>query len=227
MWGGGDTEYLVAFTGESFKAACNDALRGIDDGLQTLARLVVHPSDRGAWEHVVELHHQKLLPEFAKCVTGVGHALLQVGPDRPDLGLAQQDLRAAMQLFDLSLGGQGPAVVLQVELAGPQRRVGSAGGFEERRDRAVLQPGQPEGVIEELDAGGHLPGRASPAVAESVEEQTLVDALLGHLGPGLGELGGQHRAAVVVRRGEVGEQPRPVQTLPQHRGVREDVDRVP
>ena len=128
------------------------------------------------------------------------------------------------------LRGERSAVQLQVELAGPDRRVGifleglgeERGRGLERDARKALQVGRA------ADGGDHLAGGTAAAVAVSEGDERPGRS------PGLGvgarrvdELGRRHLGVVGVDRREVGEQPGAVDPLPPERVMRETVGLIP
>ena len=112
----------------------------------------------------MELVEQDVPPDLFQLVVRVREPTGHHGRGRPQLCLSQQVLAAAVALFDLDLARDRAPVQLEVELAGPDRRVrvlGQSGGEELGRgfDRDLRRP------VEVRQATGsfhHLPGRPRP-----------------------------------------------------------------
>src|SRR5699024_6743829 len=84
-----------------------------------LARLAVVPGEGRAGHDVADLMPQHRLPELAELLTRECGAGAQRREDPQMLDRAQQGLAAAVALLHRELRGEGPAVQLEVELAGP------------------------------------------------------------------------------------------------------------
>ncbi|CAM5276340.1 hypothetical protein SPURM210S_06205 [Streptomyces purpurascens] len=106
-------------------------LRRVDDPGQLLGDplvrppgLAVHPGDGRPGQDVVELVQQHRLPDAVQLLVGVRVPGAYGRRRRPQLGLAQQVLAAAVALLGPGLAGVGGAVQFQVELADPDGRSG-------------------------------------------------------------------------------------------------------
>ena len=191
----------------------------------------MHPADRRPRQDVVELQGEDLLPDPIERLGRVaGRRRAATGHRRPQFRLPQQHLAATVALFRPGLRRVGAAVHLEVQLADPHRgiRVLRDGGVEELRRRFHRDRREPFDVPHPSVALQHV-GRRSPAPVAVTEQQHRPGgpALLGELALGLGQLGRLDRCAVGVGRGEVREDPTPVDALPQEAVVREAVGAVP
>ena len=119
---------------------------------------------------------------------------------------------------------------LQVELSGPDRRVGvlrSCGGEEgvrvlDRDLRRAFEVAQPPGLLH------HLAGGTAPAVSVAERQQRAgTAALVGVVAHRVGQLGAGERAVVGVGGREVREDPGAVDALPPERVVGKPVRLVP
>ncbi len=190
----------------------------------------------------MELLQQELAPGVVELRAGepvVG----RVGRRAPQLRLVQQDLRPAVGVLGAPLTGVGAAVVLEVELLLPDRRLveilrrqhRALDRREERFGRALLDPGHPRQVAEPPPGLQHPAGRAAAPVAPAEEiEQVVVDVLLIVDAVGPRDLLGGHVAVVGEvalpggRRGdEVGEDFRAVGAAPAEGVVGQPVGVVP
>ena len=144
-----------------------------DAGVLALG-LPVHPRDRRAGQDVVELLQQHGLPAVAQRLGRVVGARPDGRGGGPQLGLAQQVLAAPVAALRARLRGVGAAVVLQVQLARPHRRVrvlGGRGGEELRRTGeahgAASPPGRACGARRPASPGWarrrRRPSRTAPA----------------------------------------------------------------
>jgi hypothetical protein len=167
-----------AGAGERGEAGAHNALQPFRQLPVRGARLAVYPGDRAARQDVVELHQQRLQPDLVELGVRVGEAGPQRRRGRPQLRLAEQVLGAAVALLHRRLAGVGAAVVLEVQLAAPHRRVRVLGlgvGEELRRrpdgdPRRAVEIGHPPGPFE------HLPGRPAAAVAVPERQQRMARA---------------------------------------------------
>ena len=152
------------------------------------------------------------------------------GGRRPQLGLAQQVLAAAVALLDLRLGGVGAAVDLEVELAGPHRSPRRTPPRRASKNAAGARPAP----AATRQVGGtasprqHPAGRAAAPVAVAERHQRAGrDALVAEVGRRVGQVGAGQVGVVGVDRREVGEHSGAVDALPPEGVVREGVGGVP
>ena len=178
----------------------------------------------------MELVQQHGLPDPVQGRGGVCRARPDRGGGRPQLGLAEQVLAAAVALLGLGLGGVGAAVHLEVELPDPDGRVGvlRLGLLEERVGPLDLDPGRPVEVAQAGRPREHLARGAAPAVTPAEGQQRAGGGpLVGEVAGRVRHLGAGHLGAVGVGRREVREDAGAVEALPPERVVREAVGGVP
>ena len=106
-------------------AACRRCAASSSAAIAGVGRLGVgvHPGDRRARDDVVELLGQHLAPEVVERRADRA----PTGGRRPQLGLAQQPLAAAVAELRAQLAGERAAVGLEVQLAAPHRHRRAAG----------------------------------------------------------------------------------------------------
>ena len=183
----------------------------------------------------MELQQQHGLPRalerLARVDVGRGAAArADGGRRRPQLGLAQQGLVAAVALLGSQLRGEDAAVQLEVHLAAPhgRLRVLGLGILEELpggADRDPRRPLEVRGAVRGLD---HLAGRPAAAVAPAEgNERGRGATLLREVALGVRELFARQLADVGVDGREVREDARAVDALPPEGVVRHGVDLVP
>src|SRR5439155_21464879 len=151
------------------------------------ARVGIDLCDGRARQDVVKLVEEDALPAFAQ-LTLPRRTLRWITQrtcrGRPQLGLAIEQLRQAVGPLDPALAGVGAAMVLQVELADPRRKVGIrpdalVQAAEEFLGRALLdarEPGQRGQARRRLLH--RVRGAAAPVAKPEQVEQLVVNVFL-------------------------------------------------
>ena len=185
-------------------ARCDARVRS--DALEDGLGIGVDPGDRRAGQDVVELLGEHLAPE----VVDVGRAAER---RRPQLGLDQQSLAAAVAELRAQLARERAPVRLEVQLAAPDRNRGTRIdlGFDPLEEligcadfqrQVRIDRGEPAGPLE------HLAGRAAAAVAVTERHQRLcAPAVVAEVAHGVGHLDRGDLGVVRVDRREVGQHP--------------------
>ena len=136
----------------------------------------------------MELIEQDAFPDFFKAGVGIGASGCQEGERGELLGVLEQLFVLADELLGFGLRRVAAAMIGQVELVVPHRRLQAAVGdglfgvVEERAGGAELKLGKDHGGLREADALiHHLARRAAPMIAHAIQMHDLGKAGLRHV----------------------------------------------